>query len=213
VKRASDQIRKSWVIRLNRMLDAETGQVIESAFREQQRLYGKACRKKALDESIAACMACALEGAPRTPAWGNLNARYMFVGQSLHEPGVTSGLPFILGSGYLIDAALRLVGLHRRDVFLTNAVHCHPNRNRPSTAAEITACRPFLAEEIAIVQPEMILALGNDAKASVNRIKEDGGIPEDTIIVYLTHPAAVMRGAPEAPRDWTLRLAREMERI
>lgn len=216
MKRASDSLRKSWVIQLNRMISPETGEVLDSAFRDQQRLYEKGCRAKALNSRIRNCGACTLAGHNLIyplPGWGNLNARYMFVGQSLHEPGIQSDIPFILGSGLLIDASLRLVHLRRRDVFLTNAVHCHPVRNRPSKQSEIDNCRPYLVAEIDIVQPEMILALGNDAKASVAQIAEDGGIPEDTIVVNLTHPAAVLRSSPEAPRDWVIRVAREMSRI
>jgi len=219
MKLASDQTRKQWVIRLQRMLHPETGAIIETAFQAEQRRYEKAIRKHAVDGDIGVCSRCSLMSCSRACGWGDLNARYMFIGQSLHEPGAQSGLPFALGSGYLIDAALRLVGLDRHDVFLTNAVHCHPERNAPGTPEQLNACLPYLAEEISIVEPDMILCLGNDAKGSVTKIAERHtltgkiGGKDGPIVACLIHPAAVLRGSPEATKEWVLRTARELERI
>ena len=214
MKRASDDIRKRRILQLHRMLHPETGRIIESAFQGEYRRRQKATGKQPLDAQIRDCHACSLAACPRACGWGDLNARHMLIGQSLHEPGVYTGIPFIVpGCGALIDAALRLVGMTRCDIFLTNAVHCHPERNRPSTSAELDACRPFLAQEISIVQPEMIVALGSAAKSSVAKIKEDGGVPEGCIIVNLIHPAATLRMHPEATSDFVLRLAQELERV
>jgi uracil-DNA glycosylase family 4 len=213
MKRASDDIRKHRIIALHRMLHPETGRIIASAFQGEYRRCQKAMVKQVLDAQIVDCHGCNLAGCPRACGWGDLNARHMLIGQSLHEPGVHTGIPFIVpGCGALIDAALRLTGMTRCDIFLTNAVHCHPERNRPSTQAELDACRPFLAQEIRIIQPEMLVCLGNDAKASVAKIKEDGGIPEGCLVVSLIHPAATLRMHPEATGDFVLRLAQELER-
>jgi uracil-DNA glycosylase family 4 len=212
VKRASDERRKSWIIRLHRMLCPESGRVIAASFVGEHARYRKGIDKHGLDARIMRCEACGLKRCPRACGWGDLNARHMIVGQSLHEPGAFTGMPFIVGSGLLIDAALRLVGLSRVQVFLTNAVHCHPDRNRPSLPAELAACRPFLAEEIALVKPDVVIALGNDAKASVAAIQEANGIPTECAVVNLIHPAATMRMPPEAAQDFVLRLATELER-
>jgi uracil-DNA glycosylase family 4 len=213
MKRASDAIRKDHVIRLRRMLNPESGRVNDAAFAGEYARLRKGMDKDALDTDIVGCTRCDLRYCQRACGWGDLNARHMIVGQSLHEPGAQTGIPFIVGCGLLLDAALRLIGMTRTQIFLTNAVHCHPDRNVPSTPAQLKACLPWLAEEIKIVQPEMLIVLGNDAKASVLKIQEAGGIPEGCTLVHMIHPAATLRMSPEASQDFVLRLAKEMERI
>ena len=213
MKRASDAIRKDHVIRLRRMLNPETGRIIDAAFVGEFARYRKGVDKSRLDADIRECAGCDLQFCRRACGWGDLNARHMLVGQSLHEPGAQTGIPFIGNCGLLIDAALRLIGMTRVQIFLTNAVHCHPERNAPSTPAQVKACRPWLAEEIRIVQPELLICLGNDARSSVAKIQETGGIPDGCILVNMIHPAATLRMPPEAPQEFVIRLAKELERV
>lgn len=216
MKLASDQQRVRDVLVLRRLLDPESGQLREAAFVRENRLYEKALRKKRLDDKLRTCRKCpGLNESGDTECccgWGDLDAKIMFVGQSLHEPGVRTGVPFILGSGLLIDCALRLCSLARKDVFFTNAVHCHPPGNRASTTKELEACLLHLTAEISIVKPAIILCLGNDAMASVAQIKEADNLPEGTLVVKLKHPAAILRGSPEDNKDWILRCAKQMRR-
>jgi DNA polymerase len=198
---------------MHRMLNPESGRVIDAAFAGEFARCSKGLDKYVLDADIMVCHKCDLGGCPRACGWGDLNARHMIVGQSLHEPGAQTGIPFIVGCGLLIDAALRLVGMSRTQIFLTNAVHCHPERNATSTPAQLKACRPWLTEEIRIVQPDMLICLGNDARASVAKIQEADVIPGGCIIVHMIHPAATLRMSPEAPQEFVLRLAKELERV
>ncbi len=122
------RIRKQKLLALREMLDFRNGEINESYFDREKDLYDRAILKRALDVRISKCRLCPnmnIKGLTECAfGWGNLNASLMIIGQSLHKPGVQSGIPFIFGCGYYIDAALRLSGLSRYDIFITNTLHC-----------------------------------------------------------------------------------------
>lgn len=197
---------------LRKMVDLKTGAINTEAFDYENVLYEKAIQKQSLDARIAACQLCEGLNISRftdsCPGWGDLNAKVFFIGQSLHKPGISSGLPFILGSGYLLDAALRLSGLLRKDVFITNTVHCHPPRNRASTDEEKMNCLSFLRKEVQIVQPKLIVALGNDAQWALIKA---GYSTKRALAVK--HPAAFLHSAPEDSIEWILKLSKEIDKV
>jgi len=206
--------RKDKLVLLQKYLNLESGEVDKEAFSWENDLYEKAIRKKSLDRRIRGCSLCEGLNIKRLtegcPGWGDLNAKVFFIGQSLHKPGIVSDLPFILGSGYILDAALRLSGLLRRDVFITNAIHCHPAGNRGSLEDEKKNCLRFLHEELDIVWPELVVALGNDAKWAVERLSRE---LSDFKVIKVKHPASFMYGAPEQRKDWILKLSLEIDKI
>jgi len=207
--------RKQKVKYLRRFIDPESGEVFEQRFKQENRLYQKAAQKKALDRRIVRCNKCPglnVQGDTEAcPGWGNLNARIFFIGQSLHQPGVLTGLPFISGSGFLIDAALRLSGLDRYDVFFSNVIHCHPPQNRASTAAEKANCLPYLQTELSIVRPRLVVAMGVDAKRAVAELMMPKSVRR---VLKMEHPASFYRsGASDSRKDWAVRLSTEMDKI
>ncbi|MBE5513766.1 glycosylase [Mycobacteroides abscessus subsp. abscessus] len=124
--------------------------------------------KIALDDEIARCRRCDGMNIPgvtaSAPGYGCLTSPAALVGQSLCEKCMDSQVPFTGGSGDLIDAGIQLAGLEKRDVFISNAVHCHPPKNRPSHEREIVNCSPFLHRELDIVRPRLVITLGRDAE-------------------------------------------------
>lgn len=98
------------------------------------------------------------------PGYGSLTSPAALVGQSLCEKCMDSQVPFTGGSGDLIDRAIKLSGREKSDVFISNAVHCHPPKNRPSHEHEIVNCSPFLHRELDIVRPRLVITLGRDAE-------------------------------------------------
>jgi uracil-DNA glycosylase family 4 len=78
-----------------------------------------------------------------------------------------SGIPFTGGSGGYIDKALELAGRRRRDIFVTDVVHCHPPGDRPSHQHEINNCRDFLHDELDVVAPRLVIGLGADARTAL----------------------------------------------
>jgi len=194
---------------LQKYMNLETGVIDESAFVWENSLYEKGLRKKILDSKILNCGKCEGMNIKRLSeaccGWGDLNADIFFVGQSLHRVGMLTGLPFIQGSGYMLDAALRLSGLTRYDVFISNVVHCHPPGNRGSTESEKKNCLPYLREELSIVEPKMVVALGNDAKEALNELNVKA--------LCMTHPAKFMYSEPEGRYNWIVKLSLEMDKV
>lgn len=208
--------RKAKLTELKWFANLETGEIRTEHFRYENTLYSKAILMKSLAARIKDCKRCPGLNIKRyteaCPGWGDLNSPIFFIGQSLHEPGVASGLPFILGSGYSIDAALRLSGLLRKDVFFSNVIHCHPPANRASTDEEKENCYGYLEEELAIVKPKLIVALGNDAQATMDIIENT--LVTDKVRKYRTrHPASFMYSSPEDRIDWIIKLSLEMDKI
>jgi DNA polymerase len=214
--------RKEKLVLLKTMLDLETGKVDTDAFEWENQLYEKSVQMKALNARIRSCTSCPGLNIKRftegCPGWGDLNAKVFFIGQSLHSPGVSSDLPFILGCGYILDAALRLSGLLRKDVFLSNCCHCHPPKNRATTDEEKKNCLQYVLKEICIVRPQLIVALGNDAKAVMEYFesrtsyskKEKQYKPK---ILKVKHPASFMYSSPEERVSWIVKLSKEIDRV
>jgi len=73
------------------------------------------------------------------------------------------GRPFVGAAGKFLDELLRIAGLERKDVFITNILKCRPPRNREPTQEEIRACTPYLNRQIDIIKPRLIITLGNVA--------------------------------------------------
>ena len=124
--------------------------------------------KITLDTEIANCRRCDgmnIAGLTASaPGYGRLTSPVALVGQSLCEKCMDSQVPFTGGSGDLIDGAIELAGRAKNDVFITNAVHCHPPKNRASHEQEIVNCSPFLHRELDIVRPRLVITLGRDAQ-------------------------------------------------
>lgn len=128
-------------------------------------------RRRQLDliaERISACRQCPGMNEPKVtasaPGYGSAHAPVAIVGQSLCRKCMESGIPFTGGSGMYLDQALEIADREKRDLFITNVVHCHPVDDRKSRPYEIDNCRPFLHEELDVVGPRLIIGLGEDAE-------------------------------------------------
>lgn len=167
-------------------------------------------RQKALDEiaeEIRACTACNLHQArtQAVPGEGRPDAGIMFVGEAPGFYEDKQGLPFVGASGRYLEDLLKLVGLTREDVFITNIVRCRPPKNRDPLRPEIDACKGYLDRQIAIIQPKLIATLGRFSMElyfpgeKISRIhgksKRSGG----RLYYPLFHPAAVLRSPSLRP--------------
>ena len=119
----------------------------------------------ALATQITQCQECTLCSTRRhaVPGEGNPHARLMFVGEA---PGATEdrqGRPFVGHAGQLLDKIIQACGLRREDVYITNILKCRPPGNRDPLPEEITQCIPYLKIQIALIAPEVIVALGAHA--------------------------------------------------
>ncbi|HYE64633.1 MAG TPA: uracil-DNA glycosylase, partial [Pyrinomonadaceae bacterium] len=104
------------------------------------------------------------EGSPR--------ARLMFVGEAPGADEDVQARPFVGRAGQLLNKIIEAIGMKREDVFIGNVNRCRPPQNRTPTLSEAATCKPFLLREIAVVQPEVIVVLGNTAMKNLLDTKE-----------------------------------------
>lgn len=150
---------------------------------------------------VRVCPKCPLSKSrtKAVPGDGPANAEIMFVGEApgFHED--QQGLPFVGASGKYLEQLLDLIGLTRKDVFITNIVRCRPPQNRDPERLEIETCEPYLDQQIALIQPRIIATLGRYSMAKFfpdGKISKIHGVPkkeEGRLYYPLFHPAAVLR--------------------
>ncbi|WAL60161.1 uracil-DNA glycosylase [Thermocoleostomius sinensis] len=148
------------------------------------------------------CQRCEL-GATRTHAvvWrGNLHADLMIVGEGPGQNEDETGLPFVGKAGQLLDKILASVNLTEDDVFICNIVKCRPPGNRTPTQEEMDACRPYILEQIRMVDPKIILLSGASAvrgltgdKRGITKIRGEWIEWNDRLCMPVFHPAYLLR--------------------
>lgn len=162
---------------------------------------------RVLAEEAAACTACRLH-AGRTKsvfARGNPGASLMFVGEGPGYHEDQQGLPFVGKAGQLLDKMIAAMGFREDEIYICNVVKCRPPENRTPNPDEASECMPFLRQQIAIVQPKVIVALGRCAAENLG-VAEPGqrwrgmwgrfdGVP----VMPTYHPAYLLRN-PEHKR-------------
>lgn len=155
------------------------------------------------------CMRCPL-GATRTQVVfgrGDPSADLVFVGEAPGAEEDVQGLPFVGRSGKLLDKlVLEEIGLERDEFYVMNTLMCRPPSNRDPLPVELDACRPWFDAKLDSLQPKVIVTLGNFATKALLQTTE--GITKTRgrtydwrpgiSLVPTFHPAAVLRGNPDA---------------
>lgn len=173
-----------------------------------------------LAQTIRNCSRCPL-GSTRihaVPGEGNVDADLMFVGEGPGFDEDRQGRPFVGRAGQLLDKMIAAMGLKREEVFIANIAKCHPmtdplhpekhGNDRAPNATEIACCRKYLEQQISIICPKYIVALGGvSAKALIADAKSLGALrgkfydlsldsvslPRPVKILATFHPAALLR--------------------
>jgi len=116
----------------------------------------------ALGEALVAFEGCALKTTAKTMCLfrGAETARLMVIGEAPGREEDLAGQPFLGPPGQLLDRMLAAIGLGSGDVHMTNMVYWRPPGNRKPTAQEMAACAPFLARQIELVAPDIVILLG-----------------------------------------------------
>jgi DNA polymerase len=123
----------------------------------------------------------------------------MIVGEAPGKNEDLQGSPFVGAAGKNLNALLQIAGIDRKDVFIANVLKCRPPDNRNPKVEEIQACAPYLREQTRIVNPQVIVTLGNFATKFI--LKTDRGItdlrgkPVRTgrfLVLPMFHPAAAI---------------------
>jgi DNA polymerase len=186
----------------------------------------------ALQSTVASCQACALcetrqntvfgVGAPA--AEGHVpSVDWLIVGETPGEEEDRQGEPFVGQAGQLLDNMLGAMQLSRAGlrsaegggVFITNVLKCRPPGNRNPKPDEVAQCEPYLARQVALLQPKMILAMGRFAVQALLRdsVPDVDSTPlgklrgrvhryQNVPVVVTYHPAYVLRNLPEKAKVW-----------
>lgn len=124
---------------------------------------------ESLADEISVCTACTLSGS-RTltvPGEGPVPCRIMLIGEGPGQKEDESGRPFVGRAGTILTGLLSDAGLSRDEVFITSVVKCRPPNNRTPGKEEIASCIPYLARQIHILSPVIIVPMGRIATAAV----------------------------------------------
>ena len=125
-------------------------------------------RREALVElfnEVRECTRCPLHETRSKAVFGagNADADLMFVGEAPGAEEDRQGLPFVGRAGQLLNQMLEEIGLSREDVFIANVLKSRPPGNRDPQPLEIEACRPYLFEQMRLIEPKVVCTLGNFA--------------------------------------------------
>ncbi len=155
---------------------------------------------KALAAEVARCTRCLLhQGRTKAvPGEGPENADIMFIGEApgFHED--QQGRPFVGAAGKFLDELLNTIDLKRKDVFIANVIKCRPPGNRDPLPEEVEGCKPFLDQQIELIQPKLIVTLGRFSmarafpKARISRIHGQARKIGGVVYYPMYHPAAAL---------------------
>ena len=176
-----------------------------------------------LEQAVAACTACGLCRTRTHTVFGvgPQRAPWMLVGEAPGEQEDLRGEPFVGPAGRLLDEMLAAIGVDRPgDAFIANVLKCRPPGNRNPLPEEVARCEPFLARQVALLQPRLVVALGRFAAQSL--LRTDASIASlrgrihrvrigesELPLVVTYHPAYLLRTLPDKAKAWQdLRLAR-----
>lgn len=163
---------------------------------------------ESLRQAVASCRACALCQTRTQTVFGvgPEQARWMIVGEAPGADEDARGEPFVGQAGKLLDDMLAAAGRSRaRDVYIANVLKCRPPGNRDPRPDEIDACKGYLRRQLELVEPAVVVTLGNFATKLL--LKTETGITRmrgqryrwwrGIIVVPTFHPAAALRGRPD----------------
>jgi len=175
-----------------------------------------------LASSVAACTRCDLhQGRTQTVfGVGNRQAEWLVIGEAPGAEEDRRGEPFVGRAGQLLNSMLAALGLARNDVYIANILKCRPPGNRDPRPEEVVCCEPYLHQQIALINPRIILAVGRIAAQNLLKVQTPigklrgqrhvfgaRGIP----VVVTYHPAYLLRSPGEKRRAWQdLQFARQI---
>ncbi|EAQ36564.1 phage SPO1 DNA polymerase-related protein [Nitrobacter sp. Nb-311A] len=144
---------------------------------------------------------------------GNPQARLMFVGEAPGRDEDIAGLPFVGRSGQLLNRMIAAIGLKRSDVYIANVIPWRPPGNRTPTPQETQICLPFIRRQIELVNPDVLVTLGNPSTQTLLQTREgikrirgkwfDYDVGTRTIRAMATfHPAYLLRSPFDKRMAW-----------
>ena len=167
-----------------------------------------------LAERVRTCTRCALHAGRTQTVFGvgRRDARLFVIGEAPGADEDRQGEPFVGRAGQLLNAMLRAIGLPRAEVYIANILKCRPPNNRDPEPSESSTCTPYLSQQIALVQPRVLLAVGRisaqwllQTDTPIGRLR--GRVltygERDTPLIVTYHPAYLLRSPLAKATAWT----------
>jgi uracil-DNA glycosylase family 4 len=169
---------------------------------------------------VAVCVKCPHLARSRTQTVfgvGNPDAELMFIGEAPGADEDARGEPFVGKAGQLLTKIIAAMGFQRSEVYIANVLKCRPDMppgspgNRPPTPVEMQTCLPYLAEQISIIQPKVLIALGATAvegllgtRGVMRELRGRWHSHQDTPLMITYHPSYLLRNqtATEKRKVW-----------
>lgn len=172
----------------------------------------------ALQSAVAGCEACGLCRSRKNTVFGvgDTQADWVVVGEAPGENEDLQGEPFVGVAGQLLDNMLRAIGRSRsrsgsgaQATYIANVLKCRPPANRNPLPEEVNQCEPYLARQVALVQPKIILAMGRFAVQALLQSSEPIGKLRGQVhryqgvpVIVTYHPAYLLRTPADKAKAW-----------
>ena len=209
---------------------ADLSDCVSPIARQLQVAGNKAGLLAAVRERVGACTRCAHLACSRTQTVfgvGNPDADLMFIGEAAGADEDQQGEPFVGRAGQLLTRILKAMNFAREDVYIANILKCRPDMpsgsfgNRTPTPTEMQTCRPYLAEQIDIIQPSVLVALGAVAvegllgtRATMRELRGRWHTYNSIPLMITYHPAYLLRNqAPSEKRKVWEDMLQVLERL
>lgn len=176
---------------------------------------GKAARLAAMSAHVSVCVKCPHLAASRTQTVfgvGNHDAEIMFIGEAPGADEDARGEPFVGRAGQLLTKIIETMGYRREEIYIANVLKCRPDTpgttagNRPPTLPEMQTCLPYLAEQIEIIRPKILVALGATAvegllgtRGTMRDLRGRWHSYNETPLMISYHPSYLLRN--QAPAE------------
>ena len=184
----------------------------------------------AIQTRVAGCLKCPHLARSRTQTVfgvGNPDAELMFIGEAPGADEDARGEPFVGRAGQLLTRIIETMGFRRDEVYIANVLKCRPDMpqgssgNRPPTPAEMQTCLPYLTEQIGIIQPKVLVALGGTAvegllgtRGAMRELRGKWHSHQDTPLMITYHPSYLLRSqAPSEKRKVWEDMLQVLERL
>ncbi len=164
-----------------------------------------------LKQTIANCQLCSLAKTRKNVVFGagNFNCKLVIVGEAPGQQEDAIGQPFIGRSGQLLTLMLKSINIKRDEIFITNILKCRPTNNRDPQQNEINSCTPYLNQQLAILQPKLIVALGRIAaqfllknKQSLANLRSKIHYYNNIPLITTYHPAYLLRAPAQKAKSY-----------
>ncbi len=174
-------------------------------------------------EEASTCTRCRLSGTRTNVVFGmgNPSADLMFIGEGPGEQEDRQGLPFVGRSGQLLDRLiLEEMGLTRENLYIANTIKCRPPGNRDPLPDEIELCWPYLEKQLELIDPRVVVTLGNFAtklllgtSEGISRLRGRSYPYRSGYLVPTFHPSAALRGGGQVLAQMRADLVRAKEAL